>query len=84
MKNSFYIAGGDLRSVYLAKALLKEGYEVKVFGLEKADLPAQAEHVEKTDDFEEARILILPLPCCDSRCNPILERHRCILDRFRK
>ena len=67
MKNSFYIAGGDLRSVYLAKALLKEGYEVKVFGLEKADLPAQAEHVEKTDDFEKARILILPLPCCDSK-----------------
>lgn len=67
MKNSFYIAGGDLRSVYLAKALLKEGYEVKVFGLEKADLPAQAERVEKTDDFEKARILILPLPCCDSK-----------------
>ena len=39
MKNSFYIAGGDLRSVYLAKALAKEGYEVKVFDIEKAKLP---------------------------------------------
>jgi hypothetical protein len=39
MKNSFYIAGGDLRSVYLAKSLSEEGYKTAVFALEKAYLP---------------------------------------------
>ena len=63
MKKSFYIAGGDLRSVYLAKALFKEGHEVKTFALEKADLP---EGIEKNGDikiFEKAENIILPLPC---------------------
>ena len=66
MKKSFYIAGGDLRSVYLAKALFKEGHEVKTFALEKADLP---EGIEKNEDikiFEKAENIILPLPCSDS------------------
>lgn len=66
MKKSFYIAGGDLRSVYLAKALFKEGHEVKTFALEKADLP---EGIEKNGDikiFEKAENIILPLPCSDS------------------
>lgn len=66
MKNSFYIAGGDLRSVYLAKALLKEGHEVKVFALEKADLPENAKHINTVDEFEKAKYVILPLPCSDS------------------
>ena len=65
MKNSFYIAGGDLRSVYLAKALAKEGYEVKVFALEKAKLPENAVIIENAADFEKAENIILPLPCCD-------------------
>ena len=66
MKNSFYIAGGDLRSVYLAKALAKEGYEVKVFAIEKANLPERIGIIEKTEDFEKAGNVILPLPVCDS------------------
>ena len=66
MKNSFYIAGGDLRSVYLAKALAKEGYEVKVFAIEKANLPERIGIIEKTEDFERAENVILPLPVCDS------------------
>lgn len=66
MKNSFYIAGGDLRSVYLAKELFNEGCDVKVFGLEEADLPKEIEQIKKTEDFEKAENLVLPLPCCDS------------------
>ncbi len=65
MKNSFYIAGGDLRSVYLAKALAKEGHEVKAFGLEGANLPEEIEHIEDVRGFEKAENVILPLPCCD-------------------
>ena len=66
MKNSFYIAGGDLRSVYLAKALAKEGYEVKVFALEGGNLPEEIKNIEKTEEFENAKNIILPLPCSDS------------------
>ncbi len=66
MKNSFYIAGGDLRSVYLAKALAKEGHNVKVFALDSAEIPETIEHIEKVEDFEKAGNVILPLPCCDS------------------
>ena len=65
MKKSFYIAGGDLRSVYLAKSLIKEGHEVKVFALEGTNLPENAEYIEKTEEFEKAKIVILPLPCSD-------------------
>ena len=65
MKNSFYIAGGDLRSVYLAKALAKEGYEVKVFALEGGNLPEEIKNIEKTEEFENAKNIILPLPCSD-------------------
>ena len=65
MKKSFYIAGGDLRSVYLAKSLIKEGHEVKVFALEGTNLPENAEYIEKIEEFEKAKIVILPLPCSD-------------------
>ena len=65
MKNSFYIAGGDLRSVYLAKSLIKEGHEVKVFALEGTNLPENAEYIEKIEEFEKAKTVILPLPCSD-------------------
>ena len=66
MKNSFYIAGGDLRSVYLAKALLREGHEVKLFAFDEANLPENAEIINKVEDFEKAENVILPLPCSDS------------------
>lgn len=65
MKNSFYIAGGDLRSVYLAKALAKEGYETAVFALEKANLPENIGKIEKAEDFEKAENVIFPLPACE-------------------
>ena len=65
MKNSFYIAGGDLRSVYLAKALLKEGHEVKVFAFEEANLPEEAKLINNVDEFKKARCVILPLPSSD-------------------
>ena len=65
MKNSFYIAGGDLRSVYLAKALIKEGYDVSVFALGEANLPKEAKQIENPNEFEKAENIILPLPCSD-------------------
>ena len=66
MKNrSFYIAGGDLRSVYLAKALAKDGHEAAVFALDGANLPENIRKIESVGEFENAENVILPLPCCD-------------------
>ncbi|MBR2041086.1 MAG: dipicolinate synthase subunit DpsA [Oscillospiraceae bacterium] len=65
MKESFYIAGGDLRSVYLAKALAKEENEVFAFALEGANLPEDIKMIENTADFKNAENVIFPLPCCD-------------------
>ncbi|MBR3953046.1 MAG: dipicolinate synthase subunit DpsA [Oscillospiraceae bacterium] len=65
MKKSFYIAGGDLRSVYLAKALAKEENEVFAFALEGANIPEDIKMIENTADFKNAENVIFPLPCCD-------------------
>lgn len=64
-KRSFYIAGGDLRSVYLAKALAKEGFETAVFALEGQEFAGNIRKIENIEEFEKAENVILPLPCCD-------------------
>lgn len=64
-KYSFCIAGGDLRSVYLAKALLKDGYKVSVFALEGTNLPEEIIHIENVKELGNYENIILPLPCCD-------------------
>ncbi|MBR3935997.1 MAG: hypothetical protein IKJ57_05560, partial [Oscillospiraceae bacterium] len=64
-KYSFCIAGGDLRSVYLAKALLKDGYKVSVFALDGTNLPEEIIHIEDVKELENYENIILPLPCCD-------------------
>ena len=66
MKNSFYIAGGDLRSVYLSKALIKEGHEVKLFAMEEAEAPENAEKFEDFEEFYNADAVVLPLPSVSS------------------
>ena len=37
----FAVVGGDRRSALLAGLLLREGYRVRSFALEKAELPAE-------------------------------------------
>ncbi len=64
-KYSFCIAGGDLRSVYLAKALAKEGHSVSVFAMEGANLPEDITHIENAGELKNIKNIILPLPCCD-------------------
>ena len=64
-KHSFYIAGGDLRAVYLAKSLAKEGFETAVFALEGAQIPEEIKTVESVEEFANAENVVLPLPSCD-------------------
>ncbi len=64
-KYSFYIAGGDLRSAYLASALEREGNEVAAFGLSGAG--EVLEKVKKSENISDAarfEVVVLPVPCC--------------------
>ncbi len=62
-KKSFGIIGGDMRQYYLAESLLKDGFEVMIFGFEKV--------TEKSDNFKKLPLsevinlsdyIILPVP----------------------
>lgn len=63
-KYSFYIAGGDMRFVYLANSLAAEGYTVTAFALSGAE--GLSGDVIISGDSSEAAfsdIVVLPLPC---------------------
>ena len=65
-KYSFYIAGGDLRSAYLAAALAEGKNKVAAFGLSGADEILKG--VFKSESLSDAAgfdAADLPLPCCD-------------------
>lgn len=65
-KHSFYIAGGDLRSAYLAQSLGREGGCSAAFGLSGAG--KFLNEVKESKDVSDAKnydVIILPLPCCD-------------------
>ena len=47
------------------RALIKEGYDVKFFGFEEADIPKEAENIYDVAEFEKAKNVVLPLPCSD-------------------
>lgn len=65
-KYSFYIAGGDLRSAYLAAALSREGNRTAAFGLSGAEeILKGTEKSESVSDAAGFDVAVLPLPCCD-------------------
>lgn len=66
MKNhSFYIAGGDMRLVYLANALAADGYSVKVYGLPEG-IDGTVAVSGDTAEAASYDTVILPLPCRDN------------------
>lgn len=66
MKKSFYIAGGDLRSVCLAEILAEKGHDVKLYGFGNFESVGESMKINDIAYFENAENIILPLPCCDS------------------
>lgn len=60
MKTAITVLGGDLRQVYLAQMLLKDGHNVVTWGLDQGGAP---NHVPLNTALERD-ILILPLPVC--------------------
>ena len=66
----FAVVGGDRRSALLAGLLLREGYRVRSFALEKAELPAE---IPKENCLQScvygADAVLLPVP---AECGPLL------------
>lgn len=65
-KHLFYIAGGDMRFVYLANSLAAEQYGVTAFAISEAK--GLSNDVIISADSSEAmfsEVMILPLPCSD-------------------
>lgn len=66
MIKNIAIIGGDLRIVKLAEMLSKDKYNIKTFGLEKAEDLYKIQNIEKSNSIKEAlqyaNIVIGPIP----------------------
>ena len=58
----FTVIGGDLRSVYLCRRLLKDGHRVRCFGLELAEIPPAAQAPDLRTACKAAQCIVLPIP----------------------
>lgn len=56
------VCGGDLRSVYLVRRLLRDGHRVQCFGLEYGDIPADCHRSSLTDACKDTQCVVLPTP----------------------
>ena len=72
------IIGGDLRSVYLCRRLLKDGHRVRSFGLELADIPPATQAPDLHTATKNSQCIVLPIPTADGTllrapysCTPI-------------
>lgn len=62
MNMTFTVCGGDLRSVYLVRRLLRDGHSVRCFGLERGDIPTSCHQRTLTDAMQGSQCIILPTP----------------------
>lgn len=74
----FTVIGGDLRSVYLCRRLLKDGHRVRSFGLELADIPPATQSPSLHSALGDTQCIVLPIPTADGNllrapysCTPI-------------
>ena len=65
MKRSFYIAGGDLRAVYLANRLAEDGFSVSAFALAVKELSSKVTVSTDLSESGNCDTVILPLPAAD-------------------
>lgn len=62
---TFTLLGGDLRSVYLCRRLMKDGYKVQCFGLELSDAPKGCHCDSLAAALQDTSCVILPIPTAD-------------------
>lgn len=64
---SFSFIGGDLRQIYAANALSRDGYNVKCLGMDSEHAPDLEKTVAVYKDVDslinDADVVVLPLPC---------------------
>lgn len=65
MNHSFYIAGGDLRAVYLANMLAADGFSVTAFALTTKELSPKVTISGDCTESAAFDTVILPLPASD-------------------
>ena len=61
----FTLLGGDLRSVYLCRRLMQDGYTVQSYGLELSDLPQCCRCDSLAAALKDTDCVILPIPTAD-------------------
>ena len=61
----FTILGGDLRSVYLCRRLMQDGYTVRCYGLELSDIPQHCRRDSLAAALDAADCVVLPIPTSD-------------------
>lgn len=74
----FTILGGDLRSVYLVRRLLRDGHRVGTYGLELSDIPPLCRCGSLRESLRDTDCVVLPIPTADGTllrapysCTPI-------------
>jgi len=60
----FGVIGGDMRQIYLAKSIEKDGHEVLVSGFEKLENKEKMQMTSRTKLIKNSDIIIMPLPVC--------------------
>ena len=74
-ERNFWVLGGDLRQVYLARLLAQDGHHVHVFGLEEALSACGDVTAENTlEHLPLADAVLLPMPVSDGQgllCTPL-------------
>ena len=58
----FTVCGGDLRSIYLVRRLLRDGHAVQCFGLELGDIPTECHRNSLNEAFTGTQCVVLPTP----------------------
>lgn len=59
---NFSVLGGDLRSVYLVRRLLRDGHSVQCFGLEQSELPKACHQSSPAEALWNTQCVVLPTP----------------------
>ena len=75
---TFTLLGGDLRSVYLCRRLMQDGYKVQCYGLELSDLSHCCRRDTLAAALKDTDCVILPIPTAEGTllrapysCTPI-------------
>ena len=62
MRKNFSVIGGDLRQIWAAKYLMKQGHEVSVYGFDNVHLTDLTDGFDLAETLKSTDCVLLPLP----------------------